>query len=328
MYYISSHIDGRYGVTDTSDGVEEFYTKQKLRAITQKGIDIIGVCANSTISIYDIGYKVYYVLQDIKDNSVKLKKCICFMSTNYANFTKTLQDISCSMSDLAKLKMSAEIQGLNEYLSSQINVGDAVVYGTKDGIPFLVKESLVPSDYSGKVDFFNMKKYYCKSKPYMFRYFNSDLEIMQFCSQNRLTIANELFTNNSDDYWALCNYDNVYVDRVLRQGDRFINLCYTVTINMVGYIDSLYIKKTGKELLTTEYGYGCYNPKGNCFHFAPYGSNYLISFELGTSQPESEILLNYNYNWQADIKKYGVCIVRASMHAKKQYKSDIQFYAK
>lgn len=37
MFYVSSEENGRYGVTDTKDNVEEYYTKQELLSFINKG---------------------------------------------------------------------------------------------------------------------------------------------------------------------------------------------------------------------------------------------------------------------------------------------------
>ena len=43
MFYISRRRGSKYGVVDTSDGVEEFYTKERLKSFYDRGIDIEGV---------------------------------------------------------------------------------------------------------------------------------------------------------------------------------------------------------------------------------------------------------------------------------------------
>lgn len=43
MFYISRRKGNKYGVVDTSDGVEEFYTKERLKRFYDRGINIEGV---------------------------------------------------------------------------------------------------------------------------------------------------------------------------------------------------------------------------------------------------------------------------------------------
>lgn len=43
MFYISRRRGSKYGVVDTSDGVEEFYTKERLKSFYDRGINIEGV---------------------------------------------------------------------------------------------------------------------------------------------------------------------------------------------------------------------------------------------------------------------------------------------
>ena len=43
MLYVSRKVDSRYGVIDTEDGIEEFYTKEELRDIHKLGIEIKGI---------------------------------------------------------------------------------------------------------------------------------------------------------------------------------------------------------------------------------------------------------------------------------------------
>lgn len=42
MFYVSSEGNGRYGVTDTKDNVEEYYTKQELLNFIIQGVSIKG----------------------------------------------------------------------------------------------------------------------------------------------------------------------------------------------------------------------------------------------------------------------------------------------
>lgn len=43
MFYVSSMKNGKFGVTDTKDGVEEFYSKEELFSFCKMDIDISGV---------------------------------------------------------------------------------------------------------------------------------------------------------------------------------------------------------------------------------------------------------------------------------------------
>lgn len=53
MYYIGDIYDNLYGVVDTSDNIEEFYTKDEVFDIVNKGIAIQGVSDNGIDSVLD-----------------------------------------------------------------------------------------------------------------------------------------------------------------------------------------------------------------------------------------------------------------------------------
>ena len=48
MFYVSSVCGNKFGVTDTSDGVEEFYTKNELSCFLARGYFILGVAFKNT----------------------------------------------------------------------------------------------------------------------------------------------------------------------------------------------------------------------------------------------------------------------------------------
>lgn len=51
MFYVSSEKDGKYGVTDTKDNVEEYYTKQELLNFIKQGVSIKGYVPTSDIFV-------------------------------------------------------------------------------------------------------------------------------------------------------------------------------------------------------------------------------------------------------------------------------------
>lgn len=51
MFYVSSEGNGRYGVTDTKDNVEEYYTKQELLNFINQGVSIKGYVPTSDIFV-------------------------------------------------------------------------------------------------------------------------------------------------------------------------------------------------------------------------------------------------------------------------------------
>lgn len=54
MYYISSQKGNKYGVTDTEDGIEEFYTKEQLMSIYAQGIEVNGLSDENIFVVYPI----------------------------------------------------------------------------------------------------------------------------------------------------------------------------------------------------------------------------------------------------------------------------------
>ena len=163
--------------------------------------------------------------------------------------------------------------------------------------------------------------------------FNTDTDLMQFCMDNCLVIANELKNVKyiCDKFWALVDTRYCKIDDVLFIDGTFVDLCFFVTARCVSILDSIFGSAHDKDYVTTEFGTGSYNEKGKCFHFSPYRTgrgDYTLSFELGTTEPTSDILFDYDYDWRSDLNEFGVCITRASMHAYKKYKTDKLFYAK
>ena len=51
MFYVSSEGNERYGVTDTKDNVEEYYTKQELLSFINQGVSIKGYVPTSDIFV-------------------------------------------------------------------------------------------------------------------------------------------------------------------------------------------------------------------------------------------------------------------------------------
>lgn len=63
MLYVSTRRDSDYGVTDTADGVTEYYTEVQLTQLVQRGLDIYGVKLNGN----KLRISIYQDLQSIMD---------------------------------------------------------------------------------------------------------------------------------------------------------------------------------------------------------------------------------------------------------------------
>ena len=329
MYYISSKINGgKYGITDTQDGVEEFYTKQKVQKFIEKGIKIIGVRATCDCEIYDIIIYpdkplVYYEFEDFVDGVFLIKELYRF--DNDVKFDIELNTVHrLTYEDLIKWDFSKrKIYDLDKWKKSQIKDNDNFVYGIMNNKHFLLNSSVCwKDDISNreKVNIYNLKSY-------NFMLFDSLEDVLIYCKQHKLVIDNDFYSQNSRYYWAFSIMgSSICVDRVLFLHNRYLPLCKFITIYCAGLLTSIYDRLVDKEILFTESGTGSFNPKSNCFHFTQDGKT--LSFELGTTEPESKLLIDGNYDWQSDLQKYGICITRASVHTAKSYVSDITFYEK
>ena len=79
MLYVSREEDNWYGIVDTEDGVEEFYTKAELREIHKSGLKIRGI-TDTGIKIvnweqepeYIKAKTLHYQLEITRDNRVKV----------------------------------------------------------------------------------------------------------------------------------------------------------------------------------------------------------------------------------------------------------------
>lgn len=195
-------------------------------------------------------------------------------------------------------------------------------------------------------------KYYLIDKSKL----NNDLGVKYCLYEDVITVGNVVSLVNiikkgyhidnllgiSDNYWydtiKICesknsyNYSVLYVGIYLYTCNTVVDLLQCVTCDIVATIDNIYSELKNKEFMTTEYGYGAYNKISNSFHFAPYDSNYMLSFSLGKSIPKSESyeLSKYVHKGfaHAHLERYGVCVNRLSMKSKKIYKNDITFYSK
>lgn len=322
MFYISSFDGTLFGVTDINDGVEEFYTKRQLVNISKSGIDIIGLHYSSytekwEFNVYDKGYVFKYSLIDYQSGKYTLDKYIYFKGSRVDCIeSKNLGRVSCSGNELNNILNSGiAVKGLDMLNNSRISLGDRVIYGKKDGKEFLVKASLLEPYLSKGLYEFN--KALKNLSSYSFMCFSSSSELLSFVSSNKLVIVNDLLVEGSDKYWAL--NEEYGIDRVLVQCGRYIPLAYCVSTDLVSTLEMLLVGNYE----ISEVGNGYYNPRGKRFHFT---ASKTLSFELDTTQPETPILVE-SYDWQADIKRWGVCIVKASIHSKKRYDSDVWFYS-
>lgn len=220
-----------------------------------------------------------------------------------------------------------------------IKFGDTVVFArdVKTKLPLIFSIDLLKGSYGWSnlsLALHNYTQGNTELNELDFAYvFNTDTDLMQFCTDNCLVIANELKNVKyaCDKFWALIDTRYCKIDDVLFIDGTFVDLCFFVTTRCVSILDSIFGSAHNKDYVTTEYGTGAYNEKGKCFHFSPYPTgrgDYTLSFELGTAEPTSDILFDYDYDWRSDLNEFGVCITRASMHAYKKYKTDKEFYAK
>ena len=54
MFYVSSLKGSKVGVTDTADGIEEFYTKDQLSCYIARGIPILGFSFKSLSGLFNV----------------------------------------------------------------------------------------------------------------------------------------------------------------------------------------------------------------------------------------------------------------------------------
>lgn len=66
MFYVSSVVNGLWGIKDTDDNVEEFYTESDILSFLNKGIKIQGVVVSSN--------KVHIQVVDFNDSAIEMAK--------------------------------------------------------------------------------------------------------------------------------------------------------------------------------------------------------------------------------------------------------------
>lgn len=324
MFYISSFSNGLYGVMDTADGVEELYTKSKIIRIVEKGVKIEGVeylswCDKWQFEVYSKLSKVYKLIA-VKDNIFKLEQF-----TKLQGFlTKRIKDNIVSDVSLEAVvglvNSGVEVDGFQSYLDSRLNKGDKVIYGLSKGKPFLLNFKL----FDPEKDRVSLRDMVNRLKGYNYNYFSSEEDALRYIGEYKLTIVNDFFSDIKDSCGSYFNSkDDFVIETFIMQSGKYIPLYRCIPMDFLCTLEGIIYSLTGKEYCFGESGNGYYNPRGNCFHFT---TNKTLSFELGTSEPESKLLIDGGYDWKADLKKWGVCIVRASLHASKTYSSDIQFY--
>lgn len=318
MFYISSNQGDNYGVTDTTDGVEEFYSRRKLIDLYKKGINIIGITRYDSRYYFELQGKhsiLYKPISIDSNNNIVFKK---FWKVGCHTEFITNETYNISQLDALANTPNVKVDNKDVLKESVINTGDAVVFIT--GLNAIMKTSLY---------FWSKKSYGNKLSTVYLKSFNTSSEALNFCIKNNLTISNELNVKGSDEFWSIdieVGKTDYLVDQVLIYNNFIIPLWSFITCDCVSDLDHLFGEANNKSYCTTEFGSGYYNTRGKVFHFTPYMENYTLSFELGSCEPDDSSLRSLDY--KGYLKKYGLCITRASMHSKKKYKSDIEFYAK
>lgn len=97
MFYISSVSDKLYGVTDTTDGVEEFYTRDQIYALIFKyKFKIEGVCRDN-ISVVNMSPKQAAIANIIEPLESAIKKVSFLSFPNEPTSLQTFEDIKVYM---------------------------------------------------------------------------------------------------------------------------------------------------------------------------------------------------------------------------------------
>ena len=326
MFYLSSFKNNLYGITDTSDNVEEFYSKNKVIGIASKCLKIEGVeylswCDKWQFSIFNSLTKVYKLIS-VNDNCFKLEQ-YTLLKGDSINKIKDNVFIELKLDEVLKMiENGTVVDGFQSYLDSRLNVGDKVIYGLSNGKPFLINFKLFnESDYKAPV-----KGLLDRLKVYNYNYFSSVESAFSCITEKSLIVVNDFYSQLKEvcgSYFA--SDDSVIMDTFIIQSGHYIPLFRCVPIHFVTILENIILKLTNKEYCFGESGLGYYNPKRNCFTFTSGGRS--LTFELGVSAPESKLLLDGNYNWKKDLEKWGVCLVKASLGEKKSCSSDILFYS-
>lgn len=320
MFFISKKLGDLYGVKDTSDNTEEFYTAKKLIAmykkVKEKGIQVVG------INYYDEKWHINPVsrvsilyIPVACDNNLKVT---VDKYVRADGFKEKLGTEVIDMNALSLYKASgATVEHLERLHKASIIDGDTIVF--IPGCNCIVKEDIYNEVIADSCDTNkNIINLYGKL-------FNSDKEALLFCKQHKLHIANEFSSNNSRKYWAeelKVNFDYYLVDQVIILYERLVPLWGIITSECVPEIED-YFGKLHNTYYSFTQGTGSFNPKGMVFHFNL--ANKMLSFDISPEIPEDENLKQLSI--KTGIAKYGLYISRANIHASKKYKSDIQFYA-
>ena len=335
MLYISSKINGgaSYGITDTKDGIEEFYSYSQIAEFYSLGIEIVGVrIYNGVVTIVDVfpnGFGVKYKLDKVNGDILVVKKYIHLVNTY--GYSYNIKDTVFKWKDLdiTKAKLAGiDIVGLDVYNASIIHKGSRVVFVRKTDStrkPYLILDGVDTTS--------------CIIKRY---YFDSDIDLKKFCDENSLVIVNDFYTAGSEEYRKIINED-YQIDRVIWQENSYISLGYTIVNDFLYTVAWIYSQSDNKEYDDYKYEYCAYNVRENCFNYALHGSPVMFSFKLGTREPDDGILRlrrgdigliergsrseTLLYNWRNDLKRYGVCIVSVNKCMKKNDKDDIIFYS-
>lgn len=148
-----------------------------------------------------------------------------------------------------------------------------------------------------------------------------------------------LVSRGAKNYWGLASkrlnvqYHIFAIDTVLYICDKYIFLCGDVRCYFGDILDTIFKKEIERRGCDSPHIYGdsYYNPKGKLFHtsMAPYYNTkgITISFDLGTTCPDDELINKGYTSWKKDLDTIGVCITRAKVHDYKKYSSDIEFAA-
>ena len=128
MYWVSSKYDDKFGITDSDDSIEEFYTEEELFDFIKNGVEILGVNENKhSIEIYGEIYRSDKVLRFVLDEHFVVGIRYIFMHGLHSRFYYETID-SLTYIELAKLLYAGEeIFYVDSFMKSRILDGNTVV---------------------------------------------------------------------------------------------------------------------------------------------------------------------------------------------------------
>lgn len=330
MFYIS-HVDSKnniFGVMDTKDNKEEFYTREQLiDIVTKTKVRVLGVTKvfSGRYYIESCTYKgLEYRIYNIEGTNLHIEVRHVI---DVGGIKKTALENRLVMTEpellSLKLRTGANIVGFKAYQKNKINDGDIVVYGKYCGKDFIVKKSVLTYNKYGRLELGTIDTYRVMQ-------FASTKELLNYCDKHTLTIDNMLPTNSGASYWMRSNdNDGLFIDLFLRKDDVLLSLGNHLVGEICNAIDryvGYYV--LGKEICTLEYGYCSYNMKDKYFHYSNYSESFMISFKLSTTAPQDQEMLCSELNHKNFLDNYGVCVSKVKIEPIKKNKGDIVFYTK